>query len=112
MRLIVLLCFIGVYFTSKAQTVRYVDYTYQSDINVFFVDNKWDADAIVYVSNFRFSPPKLGVWYEEKFFQFGGVKVHVTKIPHHADLKIYRTKWKYEIKVNDRYMNKFKLIEK
>lgn len=112
MRLIVMLCFIGVCFTSNAQTIKYVDNIYQSDVNVFFVNNKWEADAVVYVSDYRFSPPQVGFWYEERFYQSKGVKIYVTDVIYAADLKIYRTKWMYEVRVSDRYINEFKKYQK
>jgi hypothetical protein len=77
------------------------------DVNVCFVDNKIEADAIVYVSSYKSYSKKLGIWYEEKFFNSRGIKVFVSS-ESKADVKVYLTKWRNEVKVNKTYKLNFK----
>ena len=105
--LAVLIVFLCVNLTLNGQTIKFVDMKYQADVNVYFVNDKSEADAIVYVSSYKSYSKKLGIWFEEKFFNNRGIKVFVSS-ESKADVKVYLTKWRNEVKINEIYKLNFK----
>lgn len=111
-KLLVLIAFTCVYFTSSAQTINWVEMKYQADVNVYFVKWKHQADAVVYQTIYRSYAKEDGVWYVAHGslhnHKNGAVNVRVVKYKHQADVLIYRTKWRYQVRVNDKYKQYFK----
>ena len=64
-KLITLILFLGLYLTSNAQIIRFVDYKYQSDVKIFFVKHKYQADGIVYMTPYKFQARNMMCfWYD------------------------------------------------
>ena len=112
-RLAVLITFLGVYLTSNAQTIDYVDMEYQADVNVYFVKWKHQADAVVYQSLYKSYAREEGVWYIAHGtlhnHKRGAIKVRVVKHKYQADVLIYKTDWRYQVRVNECYRKYFKI---
>ena len=106
-RFALITCLLLYTFNVQSQTINYVNQESMGDVNVCFVDNKIEADAIVYISSYKSYSKKLGIWYEEKFFNSRGIKVFVSS-ESKADVKVYFTKWRNEVKVNKTYKLNFK----
>ena len=94
-------------FNVQSQTINYVNQENMGDVNVYFVNDKSETDAIVYVSSYKSYSKKLGIWFEEKFFNNRGIKVFVSS-ESKADVKVYLTKWRNEVKINEIYKLNFK----
>ena len=106
-RLCVLFAFLCVNLALNAQVIEYVDYEHQSQVNVCFVDWKYQADAIIYITPYKsYAKVEKGVWYLKK--KNYGIKVWVTKKKYKADILIYISNWKHEVKYNNKYLNYFK----
>ena len=93
---------------AHSQTIKYVDQQHLSDVNVFFVTSKVDADAIVYISSYRSYSAKLGIWYEGGNYS-RGIKVYRVNRVNKADVKIYLTKWRNEVIINEKYKEQFNI---
>lgn len=107
-KLLVLIAFTCVYFTSNAQTINWVEMKYQADVNVYFVNWKHQADAVVYITPYRSYSREDGVWWVSKRHYQKGVKVRVVKYKHQADVLVYVTDWRYQVRVNNKYKKYFK----
>ena len=101
-------CLLLYTFNVQSQTINYVNQENMGDVNVCFVDNKIEADGIVYVSSHKSYSKKLGIWYEEKFFNNRGIKVFISS-KNKADVKVYLTKWRNEVKINETYKQQFNI---
>ena len=109
-KLCVLCAFLCVFNASNAQVIKYVNYEYQSQVNICFVDWKYQADAIIYITPYKhYARNKRGVWYLNKYyFDRQEIKVWVTKSRYKADVLIYVSNWKHEVKFNNRYLKYFR----
>jgi hypothetical protein len=105
-KLYVLFAFLCVNLVVNAQIIKYVDNEYQSQVNIYFVDWKYQADAIIYITPYKsYAKKEKGVWYLSKDYK--GIKVWVTKKRYKADILIYLSDWKHEVKYNNKYLNYF-----
>ena len=104
-KLCVLCAFLCVNFALNAQVINYVEYKHQSDIKVYFVDWKHQADIVInFVKSPYFAKTNPGFWYLNPF-DLGGVKVYRCKWKHEADVKVFITGWKYQVRINEKYLN-------
>ena len=89
----------------KAQVINWVNDAHQADVKVFFVEHKWQADVVVWyapsgkVRTYGYRP---GVWVER-----GKPEIYVwqARYKHQADVKVYVAQRRYEVRVNQKYLN-------
>ena len=92
----------------KAQVINWVNYAHQADVKVFFVEHKWQADVVVWYApsgKARTYGYRPGVWIERP--QYGKPEIHVwqARYKHQADVKVYVAQHRYEVRVNQKYLN-------
>ena len=95
----------------KSQTITWVNYPHYADIKVFFVEHKWQADIVVWYapSNKRLIYGyRPGVWIESPKYGYPGLKLWKAKYKHQADFKVYVAQRRYEVRVNNNYLNYIK----
>ena len=80
---------------------------YKADVNVYFVNWRHQADAVVYITPYRSYNNELGVWYITNSFSRKNVKVRVVKYKYQADVLIFPTEWRYQVRVNEKYKEFF-----
>ncbi len=108
--LLVLTCFLVYVNHSQAQIIKYVDNKYQADVIVYFTEYEYQADIVVYRTSSKYSARNnKGWWYWPvygKTYDIDAVKVYKTPHKYQADYVVYITKYQSRVKVDHCYLLK------
>ena len=91
---------------AKAQIIEQVKYKHQAQVIVRFVDYKYQADVIVYEGPKYEARKQMGVWYYSSNDPYR-TRIYVTKYAHEANINVFVSQNRWEVKVDDTYRNFF-----